>query len=541
MQVEMPVLNRSLVRGLSVRRAAWRLPLSMTLIVVCCFSSAQAQSDAAGKPPSREASTAGAATTEQTRSRRVAETSNATGDEAAQGETGESGDNPALAVGKADDRVATLRVQIEAAKTDSERARLQRMLIDYLVALGKKSEAIGELRVMSREERLDPIGFYNIGNQLARLGDTDTAIDAYRKAIKQRHGNYARALNNLGVMFLRQGRWDEAQVEFVNALRLENFRYGEASYNLGRVYSARGEADLAIREWTRALSVQPDHTDAAIALARAYAEDGSPERGIEVLDTFVARRGPSAEIMEARREILFGSEGDVESKSAAASTTNVSGFGNPVSVGPAVSRTTSAPVTAKTNREVNARKAGGAKPGSPKRANASLRSLTVDRETYGWLERARAAREGGRNEEAATFYRRVLARSNGLFPPANLELSFVLTEMKRYDEAAETLSIVAKREGARYPIAYYHLGRQYEMLGRLDLAAEAFEKAAAADGDTNPQFFLDLSRVREKEGNAQAALTAMETYVRLSQSLGRAPDWSSERLAELRQKAEAKK
>lgn len=518
MQVEMPVLNCLLIRARSMRGAGLRFSLSMTLLLVCCLSSAQAQNEPAGKPPTSEAS-AVAASPEQTRSRRVVETPNATSDEGAKSEASERVDDPPLAIGNSGDRVATLRTQIESAKTDAERVRLQRMLIDYLVALGKKSEAINELRVMSREDRLDPINFYNIGNALARLGDTDTAIDAYRKAIKQRHGNYARALNNLGVMFLRQGRWDEAQTEFASALRLENFRYSEASYNLGRVYSARGEADLAIREWTRALNVQPDHADAAIALARAYAEDGNPERGLEVLDTFVARRGPSAEIMDARREILSG---------------NVAG------VNPTVPRTTSAPLVMNASGDANALKVSGSKSGSGKRANASLRSLTVDRETYGLLERARAAREGGRNEDAVTFYRRVLARSNGFFPPANLELSFVLSELKRYDEAAETLATVAKREGARYPIAYYHLGRQYEMLGRLGLAAEAFEKAAAAYGDTNPQFLLDLSRVREKEGNAQAALAAMETYVRISQNLGRTPDWSEARLNELRQKAAPK-
>lgn len=528
MQVEMPVSNRPKVRAPFVHGAVLRFAVSMTLMLICCLSSVQAQS---------EANAASAAPTEQTRSRRVAETSNKTSDEAVKSEA--SVDDSALATGDGSDRVATLRGQIEAAKSDAERARLQRLLIDYLVALGKKSEAINELRLMSRAERLDPIGFYNIGNALARLGDTDTAIDAYRKAIKQRHGNYARALNNLGVMFLRQGRWDEAQNEFVAALRLENFRYSEASYNLGRVYSARGEADLAIREWSRALAVQPDHADAVIALARAYAEDGSPERGVEVLDAFVARRGPSAEIMDARREILFGSNAGEESKAVVASNMNVSSYGNPVSVGPTVARTTSAPATLKANSDDNARKVTGAKSIDGKRASTSLRSLTVDRETYGWLERARAAREGGRNEEAVTFYRRVLARSNGLFPPANLELSFVLSDLKRYDEAAETLAIITKREGARYPIAYYHLGRKYELLGRLSLAAEAFEKAAAAYGDANPQFLLDLSRVREKEGNAQAALTAMESYVRLSRNLGRTPDWSETRLNELRQKVVA--
>lgn len=521
MQVEMPLLNGSKERAPFVRGSAWRFSLSMTLVLACCVSAAQAQNEAAGKPPSSEAS-AGAAPTEQTRSRRVVEAPNVTGDEAAKSETGESVDDPPLKIGSGSDRLSTLRVQIEAAKSDAGRVRLQRMLIDYLVALGQKSEAVAELRLMSREDRLDPIGFYNIGNALARLGDTDTAIDAYRKAIKQRHGNYARALNNLGIMFLRQGRWDEAAVEFASALRLENFRYGEASYNLGRVYSARGEADLAIREWSRALSVQPDHADAAIALARAYAEDGNPERGIEVLDAFVARRGSSAEMMNARREILFNGGMSEGAKTATGSNINVSRSTKDASVNPPNARGTS-----------NVKSADG------RRAAAPLRSLTVDRETYDLLGRARAAREGGRNEDAATFYRRVLARNNSFFPPANLELSFVLSSLKRHDEAAETLAALTKREGARYPIAYYHLGREYELLGRLNLAAEAFEQAAAASGDTNPQFFLDLSRVREKEGNPQAALTAMETYVRISQRLGHIPEWSNKRLAELRQKAAA--
>jgi tetratricopeptide (TPR) repeat protein len=490
----------------------------------------------AARPPSGETA---ATPAEKTRVRRAVETENATGNAAISDETNANADETsgdALAE-KASDRLSALRAQIEAAKSDNERSRLQRMLIDYLVALGKKSDAVTQLRVMSREDRLDPIGFYNIGNALARLGDTDTAIDAYRKAIKQRHGNYARALNNLGVMLLRQGRWDEAQTELASALRLENFHYAEASYNLGRVYSARGEADLAIREWTRALNTQPDHADAAIALARAYAEDGSPERGLAVLDNFVAHRGASAELAEARREILFGSE---ESKTGVTSNMNAAPSAKAI--------TTSAPGT--TRRENGSSRAtlnaGSDKERSlksvnSKRASASLRTLTVDRETYDLLERARGAREGGRNEEAVTFYRRVLARSNGLFPPANLELAFVLNSLKRYDEAADALMTVAKREGARYPIVYYHLGRQYEQLGRLGLAAEAFEQAAAAYGDSSPQFLLDLSRVREKEGNAQAALAAMESYVRISQGLGHTVEWSEQRLAELRQKAETKK
>ena len=507
-----------------------RLSVSLYLLaLVLCAPQTQAQTEAAGKALSVESSPQAASTpAAQTRSRR---TTNAIAPSTnpATGDVDESSDEKPLMIGegKESDRLSSLRAQIMDAKTSNERTRLQRMLIDYLVALNKKNEAVAELRVMMREERIDPVGFYNIGNALARLGDTDTAIDAYRKAIDQRHGNYARAHNNLGVMLLRQGRWDEAQETFTTALRLENFRYGEASYNLGRVYGARGEAHLAIKEWSRTLFIEPDHMDAAIALARAYAEDGNPERGLIVLDKFIDRKGPSQELTTARNEILFV-DGAVE-------TTTRSARVNGAATQPASVKASSSTTVSDNNR-----KSVSIKPESGRRS-ASLRSLTVDRETYELLERARAAREGGRDQEAVTFYRRVLARSYGFFPPANLELSFVLSNLKRHDEAAATLAALAKREGARYPIAYYHLGRQYEQLGRFQLAAEAFEKAAAAYGEENPQFLLDLSRARDKEGDAAGALAAMEVYVRISKSKGHTPDWSDKRLNELRQKAAASK
>jgi tetratricopeptide (TPR) repeat protein len=303
----------------------------------------------------------------------------------------------------------------------------------------------------------------------------------------------------------------------------------------------RGEADLAIREWTRALAVEPDHADAAIALGRALAEDGNPERGLAVLDTFIARRGPSNELAAARREILFGSGVSEAAKSDAAPTARVASVNAPVthsSSAAIVVTRDSVTNLAPTNSGSGAgsRQTKSVKPGSGKRDAESLRPLKVSNETYDLLKRARDAREAGRTDEALKFYRRVLSLNGGFLPPANLELSFILSVMKRYDEAAATLYALTSREGARYPIAYYHLGRQYEALGELSRAAEAYEQAAAAFGDSNPQFLLDVSRAREKEGNTAAALVAMEAYVRISQSKGRVPEWSTERLTQLRQK-----
>jgi len=167
------------------------------------------------------------------------------------------------------DPVTVLRDEIAAAPSPADRNRLQLKLADLLLATGHKPEALAELSSIAKSTDFDPIGFYNLGNFFARVGDSEAAIGAYRTAIEQRNGYYSRAFNNLGVMLLRAGRWDEAQQALQSALRLENFRYAEASYNLGRVYSARGENDLATREWRRALAVDPKHDAAARALAGA--------------------------------------------------------------------------------------------------------------------------------------------------------------------------------------------------------------------------------------------------------------------------------
>lgn len=165
------------------------------------------------------------------------------------------------------DDATFLRDQIVAAPSGPERIRLQLRLAEQLIAAGQKAEAKTELHTITQSDAFDPHGFYNAGNALARVGDYDEAINAYRKAVEQRKGRYSRALNNLGVLFLRMGRWDEAQEAFLSALKLESFHYAEASYNLGRVYASRGQRELAVREWRRALRVDPEHTAAANALA----------------------------------------------------------------------------------------------------------------------------------------------------------------------------------------------------------------------------------------------------------------------------------
>ena len=373
----------------------------------------------------------------------------------------------------------SLREQVEAASDVQTKVALQRKLADELIASGNKAEAIKELKSIVAADLFDPSGLYNIGNSLARLGASDEAIEAYRKAIDQRKGNYSRALNNLGVVLLRQGRWDESYEALSAASKLENFHYAEASYNLGRLFAARGQNDLAIREWHRVLKIDPNHSAAKLAIANIGTEE-----------TIVKAQPATAPVAQPVKDIAAS-----DKRTAA----------------------------------------------QPTRSAAGPRTLVIDPVSYNFLQQARSASERGKLLESVDNYQRLIKREGGYFAPANLELSYVLVTLKRPDEALVNLLQVANRDGAHFPISYYHAARLYEMKGELKLAESAFAQTVAAYGGKNSQFLLDLSRVREKQGDFKGALAAMEQYVAAMKQSGQTPPWSDERIALLRRKADSQK
>ncbi len=383
------------------------------------------------------------------------------------------------------DEIKALRDQIDAAASATERIRLQLKLAEQLVAADKKPEAIAELRSITSSDAFDPQGIYNVGNAFARLGESDGAIEAYRKAIEQRKGNYSRACNNLGVVLLRVGRWDEAYDALTTALKLENFRYPEASYNLGRLYAARGQADLAAREWRRVLARNPQHPGAKEALAQVRSE-------------YRVSVEPISAHQNSDR--------------------------NPASSEPANSAVSEKPAPLK---------AGSTS------ARITTNALSLDQISYDFLQRARTSIERGNTLEAIDSYKRIISRQAGYFPPANLELGFAYLSLKRHDEALSNLLLVANRDGNRYPISYFHVARVYELKGDFNLAQVAYSKAVLAFGEQNPQFLLDVSRVREKVGDFKGALESLEKYISLMKEQGQEPSWSEERMAALRQKAAA--
>ena len=307
---------------------------------------------------------------------------------------------------------------------------------------------------------------------------------------------------NLGNAFARLDQTEAAIAAYRNAIEQRKGRYSRALNNLGVMLLRVGRWDEAQEALVSALQFENfRYEEASYSLGRVYSARGQKD---------LAAR-------EWRRALLI----DPQHDGAKYALANV---GNEERIVVASAQ----PVKGARKSEDKTAAVGVKSSGS-----TATKSLQIDPASFDFLQRARNASERGKMTEAVENYRRVLSRQGGYFPPANLELSYALLSLKRYDEALANLLEVSKRDGARYPISYFHLARLYERNGELKLAEAAFAQAAPG----NTQFLLDLSRVREKLGDYKGSLEATERYLKLMQEQGQKPDWSDERLADLRTKA----
>ena len=300
---------------------------------------------------------------------------------------------------------------------------------------------------------------------------------------------------NLGNAFARLGNTEASIAAYRNAIEQRKGHYSRALNNLGVMLLRAGRWDEAQEALVSALQLENfRYAEASYNLGRVYSARGQND---------LAAR-------EWRRALLINPQHDAAKQALA-------------KVG------TEERIVVATKPVKTEAKTKSVHPSAP----SAAKSLQLDATSFDFMQRARNASERGKMAEAVDNYRRVLSREGGYFPPANLELSYALLSLKRYDEALGNLLEVSKRDGARYPISYFHLARLYERNGELKLAEAAFSQAAP----NNTQFLLDLSRVREKLADYKGSLEAMESYLKRMQEQGQKPEWSDERLAELRTKA----
>jgi tetratricopeptide (TPR) repeat protein len=120
---------------------------------------------------------------------------------------------------------------------------------------------------------------YSLGNELARLGQTQKAIQHYRETIEL-NPDYARAYNNLGTALAALGQTGEAIEQYQQALRL-NPDFALAHYNLGRHFANRGETQQAMEYLLRATELNPGLSEPHHSLGNLLASAGRTAEAIE--------------------------------------------------------------------------------------------------------------------------------------------------------------------------------------------------------------------------------------------------------------------
>lgn len=116
---------------------------------------------------------------------------------------------------------------------------------------------------------------HNMGIEFAAEGESDQAIEHYRKAL-QANPTYVKPLNNLGNEYKSLGRLDEAVDYYLQAIEIDP-TYAKAHYNLGIVQGMLGRTDEAIISYRRVLQIHPDNANFHNSLGEALASKGSPE------------------------------------------------------------------------------------------------------------------------------------------------------------------------------------------------------------------------------------------------------------------------
>ena len=100
----------------------------------------------------------------------------------------------------------------------------------------------------------------NLGEAIARQGNSEAAMVEYREALKIRP-HYAEAMNNLGVQLIKQKRLEEAIAMLQQALKVET-NSSVIHNNLGQALSDAGSYDAAILMFREAVRLRPEYPKA---------------------------------------------------------------------------------------------------------------------------------------------------------------------------------------------------------------------------------------------------------------------------------------
>ena len=142
------------------------------------------------------------------------------------------------------------------------------VLINSVIELysnGQVQEALDSVGDLIKDYPNEAILFNINGACYASLGQLDTAVKSYEKALDIKP-DYADAHNNLAITFQELGQLDAAVKSYEQALAFKP-DYAEAFNNLGIVLKELGQLDIALKSYEKILAIRPDFAEAHFNLA----------------------------------------------------------------------------------------------------------------------------------------------------------------------------------------------------------------------------------------------------------------------------------
>lgn len=193
-------------------------------------------------------------------------------------------------------------------------------LAEALVEAGELDKAAANLAEAVRLDSEDPMLHRQYGLVLTDLGDTDRAIDQYRKALDlmasadvhvllanllvdkgesdKAVAHYEQAIvldsenvdahYNLGVELGKRGKYSEAAAHYWSAVRVDG-THAEAANNLGAMLLLQGLVAEAVPHFERAVRLAPRDVQARRNLAMALSGEGRLGEAVQVLENGLAR------------------------------------------------------------------------------------------------------------------------------------------------------------------------------------------------------------------------------------------------------------
>ena len=136
----------------------------------------------------------------------------------------------------------------------------------YYYALDDSRKAVIDYAAYIKLMSEDPDGYVGLGRAYADLGETDSAKDAYKKAVELRQDD-PNALNELANLLFSEESYDQAEQLYLQALKADpDFLYGY--HNLGRLYAyARNDQDSAATSFARALEIDRNYTPSLVEIS----------------------------------------------------------------------------------------------------------------------------------------------------------------------------------------------------------------------------------------------------------------------------------